>query len=324
MTPPRSSTTTLTRDDFDRIERLRTGFLDDARGDAALSDYWRDDADLRAYDRVLAARIGWKWDAALAECRDRGMVRTDTATVLDYGCGSGVAARRYVAAFGAGSVLCHDRSARAMAFAVQQLRAELPTVAARTQHSLGTLQPDVLLVSHVLAELDARGEAELLALIARSKTVVLVEPGAHRTARRLAVLRGKLLATHRIVAPCPHAGACPSLHNGNDWCHFFAEPPPHVFTEAFWAHASRELHIDLRALPYSFLALQREASTVAPPENRVLGRPEISPHTARVQVCTEPGLRMADVTKRHDAALWKRLKKDPATVRSVPPTTLRG
>ncbi len=316
--------TTLTRDDFDRIERLRSGFLDDARGDAALSDYWRDDRDLRAYDRVLAARIGWKWDAALAECRDRGLPRSDGATVLDYGCGTGIAARRYVEAFGAGTVLCHDRSAAAMAFAVQQLRAEHPTVTARAQRDLRTLQPDVLLVSHVLAELDANGEAELLALIAKSRTVVLVEPGTHRVARRLAVLRGKLLATHRITAPCPHAGTCPSLQNGNDWCHFFAEPPPHVFTEAFWAHASRELHIDLRALPYAFLALQREAAAVAPPDNRVLGRPEITPHDARVLVCTEPGLRQAAVTKRHDAALWKRLKKDPATVRSVPPSTLRG
>ncbi|MBZ0153962.1 MAG: hypothetical protein K8J09_20745, partial [Planctomycetes bacterium] len=88
----------------------------------------------------------------------------------------------------------------------------------------------------------------------------------------------------------------------------------------------RELGIDLRSLPYAFLALERDvaAPTPAPapaaaaPTNRVLGRPTMLPHTARVQVCRDGALADVEVTKRHDAALWKTLKKHANTVRSLP------
>ena len=44
-----------------RIIRLRELFLDESRGPQPLGDYWRQVADLQAYDEVLGARIGWKW-----------------------------------------------------------------------------------------------------------------------------------------------------------------------------------------------------------------------------------------------------------------------
>ena len=53
------------------------------------------------------------------------------------------------------------------------------------------------------------------------------------------------------------------------------------------------------------------------PTNRVLGRPRLNKHEARVQLCTKEGLQAASVAKRTRPVLWKRLKKDPAEVRSI-------
>ncbi len=310
---------TLSRDELARIQRLRDLFLDDDRGDRALADYWRDDADLVAYDAVLGARIGWKWDAALAEAADRGFRRADTQVVLDYGCGTGIAARRFAACFGAGEVLCHDRSARAAEFAARSLRASSPAVAARSLRSVDGVAPDVLLVSHVLGELDDAGERQLRAVIERSARVVLVEPGNRRVARRLSQLRDSLLGAFHVAAPCPHALACPALARADDWCHFFAPPPPSVFTDSEQVRTAKALGIDARSLPYSFLALVRgpAAEPMAVPP-RLLGRPQVHPHTVCVQTCAADGLQRRELQKRRHPELWKLLKRAPETLRHLP------
>lgn len=313
------------RAELARIQRLRELFLDEERGPAALRDYWRDPADLAAYDRVLAARIGWKWDAALAECRDRGFPRADSLRVLDFGCGTGIAARRFVAAFGAREVLCHDRSPLAMAFAADALRTESPGTAARACATVDDLACDVLLVSHVLGELDERGTAALRARIARAGCVVIVEPGSRVVARRLAALRDELLAEFNVVAPCPHAGKCPSLANDSDWCHFFAPPPPEVFTDGEWVRTAKEVGIDLRALPYAFVCLIRQelaglglVGVSAAPAHRLLGRPAITPRAATVQTCSAAGLTTRTIAKAEAPALWRALKKAGEGLRVVP------
>ncbi|MBL9077304.1 MAG: hypothetical protein JNL08_07370 [Planctomycetes bacterium] len=301
-----------------RVERLRALFLDETRGDRTLGDYWRDDGDLAAYDAVLGARIGWKWDAVLAECRDRGLPRADGLRVLDHGCGSGIAARRFVRAFGAGSVSCHDRSPRAAAFAARALQAEFAGVPAHAVDRVDGLQPDVLLVSHVLGELDADAEASLRALIARSRCAILVEPGSRAVSRRLSALRDALVGEFHVVAPCPHRAACPALADAADWCHFFAPPGPEAFTNGDFVRTARALGIDARALPYSFVVLSREPVAVAPPAHRVLGRPRLDKHAATVQLCTAARLADTVVEKRTAPALWRTLKKAPAGVRSLP------
>ena len=73
------------------------------------------------------------------------------------GCGPGVAARAYVERFGAREVRYHDQSPHAMAFAVERMRALHPEVAVGEQPSVRDLQVDVVLVSHVVSELDDRG-----------------------------------------------------------------------------------------------------------------------------------------------------------------------
>jgi SAM-dependent methyltransferase len=303
-----------------RIARLRELFLAEDRG-GALADYWRSTADVAAYDAVLGARIGWKWDAALAECHDRGWARSDGELVVDFGCGSGVAARAYAQRFGAGRVRLVDRSRTAAEFATAALRAARPDVRAEAAIDVGGEPPDVLLVSHVLGELDAAGERQLEALARQSRRVVWLEPGSKAIARRLAAARDRLRDAFAVLAPCPHQDACPALRGAGDWCHFFAPPPPAVFTDGDWAHLSRALGIDLRALPYAFLALQKKAAA-APPAgrpHRLLGRADVGKHDAAQQACTATGLTTLRVTRRAQPDLWRECRKHPERRRELPP-----
>ena len=148
--------------------------------------------------------------------------------------------------------------------------------------------------------------------------IVLVEPGNPRVSRRLSALRTQLLERFQIVAPCPHALRCPALDRDSDWCHFFAPAPPEVFTDGEWVKAAREVGIDLRALPYAFLALDQAAPTVPMPSHRLLGRPEVGKHEVRVQTCAPAGIENRRVAKRHQPELWRALKKHAETVRSLP------
>ena len=176
----------------------------------------------------------------------------------------------------------------------------------------------MLLASHVVSELDERGMAQLRDAIARSRIAILVESGNQSASRRLSALRDQFTASMNVVAPCTHRGACPALAQNGEWCHFFAEPPQEAFTSGEWARAGRDVGIDLRALPYAFLCLSRDPIAATTPPHRMLGRPEINKHDARVQLCESGALREVTIDKRTKKDTWRLLKKDPTSVRNLP------
>ena len=92
---------TWTELDWSALDRLRQKFLSSTPG-AAAGVYWENPADLSSYDFTYGERIGWKWDHVLRELRLRNwQPATTTRSVFDWGCGSGVAARRVISFFGA-------------------------------------------------------------------------------------------------------------------------------------------------------------------------------------------------------------------------------
>ncbi|MCA8957882.1 MAG: hypothetical protein KDC87_17535, partial [Planctomycetes bacterium] len=96
--------------EVDRLRAIRQRFLDAGESAHGIGDYWASDLDLLHYDAVFAERIGWKWDAVLDEIDARGglaVTEARSATLLDWGCGTGIASRRFVERFGAGRVLLH-------------------------------------------------------------------------------------------------------------------------------------------------------------------------------------------------------------------------
>ena len=147
--------------DWRTLDELRAAYLD---GSAGAADYWKNDTLLAGYDATFARRIAWKWHWVFAELDRRGWSPPEGA-VVDFGCGTGVAVREVLGKYeGFQEVGLHDRSARALTFAAATVRREFPsvTVSTRPPEACG-----LLLVSHVVAELDEAGTTALLAQVER-------------------------------------------------------------------------------------------------------------------------------------------------------------
>jgi hypothetical protein len=304
--------------DWKILDRLRDGFI---RGGAADGPYWKSNDDLAHYDFTFAQRIGWKWDAVLRELKQRGWSPRGGA-LLDWGCGSGIAGRRVLSAFGAerfDSLLLWDHSAMAMEYAEAAAVRSQPglNVCSATPGFLeGSAPIGLLVVSHVLNELSEQALGQLRHLILRSQAVVWVEPGTHEVARGLQAVRDSLLGEFHVLAPCTHAGACPLLATGNErhWCHFFAPPPSEIFASSEWVRFGQRAGIDLRSLPYAFLALESKAAHSPSPRpadglSRVIGRPEFFKPYARLLNCDASGIAELTLPKRGDKTLFKELER---------------
>jgi SAM-dependent methyltransferase len=300
--------------DWSALDRLRRRFLaETANGES----YWETPEDLACYDFTYGERIGWKWDQVLRELRQRGFA-PGSRRILDWGCGSGVAARRVIAHYGAeafAELVVWDLSPLARAYAAEAASVRFPTLSV-TEATVGFLESDapvgVLVVSHVLNELPDVALDALRRLIGRADTVLWVEPGTHAVSRRLSRLRDEFLPQFRPVAPCTHTESCPIAAAGHerDWCHFFAPPPPEIFADSGWVKFGQRAGIDLRSLPYAFLALDRRAPVPPDGWSRILGRTEHFKPYARWLNCDASGLSTLELPKRNDPALCKQLERD--------------
>ncbi len=319
--------------DWEVLDRLRETFLTDAK---SAGPYWHTMTDLECYDLTFGERIGWKWDAVLRELRARGWAPPAGATVLDWGCGSGVPGRRVVDFFGATNfsrLLLHDHSELAMNYAAHRAEKYFPElrVECTSMRDLRGDSPiDVLVVSHVLNELDDSARADLASLIARATTVLWVEPGTYEVSRALVGWREKLHGDFRVIAPCTHQTACGLLAPANErhWCHHFAAPPPEIFANSDWVRFGQRAGIDLRSLPYSFLVLDQpspslrptgrhaderrpynEEQNSAPGLSRILGEPRHYKGYAKIFNCDAAGVAELTLQKRDAPELFKDLKR---------------
>jgi SAM-dependent methyltransferase len=305
--------------DWSTLDRLREGFL---TGRASPGVYWKSRDDVAAYDRTYGERIGWKWDQVLRELRLRGW-RPASRSVFDWGCGSGIASRRLVDFFDAKnfeSLTLWDHAPVASEYATSEASARWPdlSVSAATPGLLASSEPiGLLLISHVLNELSDDQLTELQSLCSRAREIVWVEAGTHEVSRKLGGVRDALVvnAGFAIVAPCTHQLACPIFTNGNErhWCHFFAPPPSEIFSDPNWVRFGQRAGIDLRSLPYSFIALDRASdrprTTVL---SRVIGRPEHFKPYCRWLNCDDTGLAELELPKRADSTLFKQLERTKA------------
>lgn len=321
--------------DWSALDRLRDGFLS---GKAAHGAYWQSASDLASYDFTYGERIGWKWDAVLRELKARswtpGSPARQPVTIFDWGCGSGIAGRRVIEAFGAANfsrLILHDHSTLALDYAEHHGRRTFPglTVERATTRDLRGDEPiGLLVVSHVVNELNDAARAELAELCARARTILWVEPGTHEASRLLGAWREQLREQFHAVAPCPHRAACGVLAPGNErhWCHFFASPPPGLYADSGWVKFGQRAGIDLRSLPYSYLVLERNSVAEAgdrgddtrdghtPPlqPSRIIGHAKVFKGYAKVFACDATGVHDLMLQKRDDPVLFKALKQGTA------------
>jgi len=297
----------------ERLARLRGRFIGDA---ATGGDYWDSEETLAAYDSTFGERIGWKWDAVLGELALRGWAPPSGTTLVDYGCGTALAARRVIAALGAkhfAAVHLGDLSPLAVEFAARSLRSAVPSIDIRTATPAPQLPegPFTLVVSHVMNELNPAERAALIRIAERAACVLWVEPGTSDVAGMLVVVREELRHRMQVIAPCTHCETCGLTAAGNErhWCHHFARPPTEAFTDPFWAEFGRAMSVDMRSLPYSFLVLDSRDTTVSRAEpsgiSRVIGTPREYKGFSRLLVCSASGVADLMLQKRDDPALLK-------------------
>jgi hypothetical protein len=291
--------------DWPTLDRLRDTFLGGQPGTGA---YWTSLDDLANYDFTYAQRIGWKWDAMLRELKQRGWT-PPPGPLLDWGCGSGIAGRRVLESFGAGSferLRVFDRSALAMEFAAGAARSAFPGLYVEAWAGPVPRAPGTLVISHVLNELDETGGRELRRVIERADAVLWVEPGTHTDSRALIALREALRERFHVVAPCTHQAGCGLLEpeHARHWCHHFAAPPAGIMADSNWVRFAQRAGIDLRRLPHSFLVLERKGVRDPAPGllpggwSRVLGEPRVYKGFSKLLTCQADGVRELELQKR--------------------------
>lgn len=300
--------------DWEVLDRLRATFLSDEK---TKGPYWHTMTDLACYDITFGERIGWKWDAVLRELALRHWTIPTPATVLDWGCGSGIAGRRVLAALveqAPQRLLLHDHSTLAMDYAEHHARQSFPqvTIERASHRFLQEGAIDLLVLSHVVNELSETARAELAELTSRAQCIIWVEPGTSEAGHALVHWREKLRATgFHPVAPCTHAAPCGLLRPGNErhWCHYFAAPPPNIYAISEWVKFGQRAGIDLRSLPYSFLVLDRRGGEHAPGVSRILGEPRLYKGYAKIFNCDADGVDELMLQQRADKTLFKSLKR---------------
>lgn len=295
----------ITPADWKRLRALRDRFLTDAT-----EEYWTP-RDLELYDATFAQRVGWKWADALNEIAQTGWRPTATR-LIDWGCGTGIAGRIVAEWSGIRSAEVFDQSATAMQFAMQTLGSA--GVDVRRRNASDSIPPGTLLVlSHVVGELSDVELARLAEWAGGADELLWLEPGSREISRRLGSIRAELQrAGHRFIAPCTHQNPCPMFapENERHWCHFFAPPPTEVFQSAFWREVSRQVEIDLRSLPYSYLASTRLA-VPAPPTGaeRLIGHPRERKAHCQMLCCGPDGLHERPLQKRDNPELYREVVK---------------
>jgi ribosomal protein RSM22 (predicted rRNA methylase) len=169
---------------------------------------------------------------------------------------------------------------------------------------LGLLPHDLVTAAYVLNELSG---PEQLALAERlwaltAHTLILVEPGTPAGWQRILAVRARLLELGAsIVAPCPHAAACPLL--APDWCHFSRR-----VARARIHQLVKGAELAWEDEKYIYLAVSR-APRAAPADARVLVPPRHATGRVALKLCTPGGTAEERLITKREGEIFKRARR---------------
>jgi ribosomal protein RSM22 (predicted rRNA methylase) len=132
--------------------------------------------------------------------------------------------------------------------------------------------------------------ADLLAMLAREGTLMIVEPALRQTSRALHQLRDQLLLEKRctVYSPCLHEGHCPALIKEHDWCHEERAWVPPLSIQQI----DHEVGFIKDALKFSYLLLRTDGKTVVerrPDTFRMVSELRTLKGDTRAWLCNELG-----------------------------------
>ena len=153
--------------------------------------------------RHLLERIGWKWEAVLSRLAQKIELKSNLK-VRDWGCGSGIASRKFFEHFKdhISEIIPEDRSRKAVDFANKRLKEiGYSKIEAESEKAM--------LISHVLTELSDSQKEKLVSEVKDSSFFVWIEPGTKRESHTLINIRENLKDEFDFILPCPHQNSCP-------------------------------------------------------------------------------------------------------------------
>ncbi|MBM6592652.1 small ribosomal subunit Rsm22 family protein [Microvirga pudoricolor] len=162
---------------------------------------------------------------------------------------------------------------------------------------------DLVTLAYVLDELPPSAIASLTDRLwaLTAGTLVVIEPGTPAGWKRILAVRDRLIAAGAgIVAPCPHARACPLVEP--DWCHFagrVARSRIHRLTKG--------ADVPWEDEKYIFVAASRLPP--APYAARVVAPPRIASGQVRLKLCRADGTAGEDLVTKRQGDAFKRARR---------------
>jgi ribosomal protein RSM22 (predicted rRNA methylase) len=285
-----------------------------ARASAALSQRYRaelrdgrahiaDDLAARAY---LAARLPATYAALRSALDAVAALRPDFAprSLLDFGAGPGTAlwaARDCWQQIGAALLVETSGAIRrfgaglAAASGVARVAWESSLEAAPAH--------DLVTIGYVLDELEPEARATAIERLwsLTADTLLIVEPGTPAGWRRIVEARTRLQrAGAHLVAPCPHAAACPL--DAPDWCHFsrrVARSRAHL--------QAKDAEVPWEDEKFSYLAVSRRAGPLPPA--RVIAAPRAGSGKVELKLCAADGGARWELITRRQGARYKAARR---------------
>jgi ribosomal protein RSM22 (predicted rRNA methylase) len=178
---------------------------------------------------------------------------------------------------------------------------------------------DLVLMAYVLDELDPATRDRLIPRLweLTKDTLIIVEPGTSAGWQRILRARDQLIAVGaHILAPCPHAKACPLAPP--DWCHFSARVP------------RSRLHREAKGgtVPWEdekFIYFAASRAAPARQVSRVIAPPHVSKFDIRLKLCQPSGnAAERSIAKRADEAFKKARKLEWGDTAPAEITTEKG
>jgi len=232
--------------------------------------------------------------------------------LLDAGAGPGAASWAAAEAYDLAGVAWLDASAPFLALAARLAR-EVPAPlsaaqALRTDLTAPAEWPpaDLVMASYLLAEIPPALQAGVVARLwaACEGLLALIEPGTPAGYQRLLAARLALIGLGaEVLAPCPHAKACPltapDWRHGDfpGWCHFSVRLPrsrDHRLAKGAEAPFEDE--------KFAYLIAARPGIAAAERRGRILAPPRVGKAGLTFKVCGPEGLETRAVAKRDKPA----------------------
>jgi ribosomal protein RSM22 (predicted rRNA methylase) len=144
---------------------------------------------------------------------------------------------------------------------------------------------DLVIASYALAEIAPDQQASTIAELwaACEGVLALVEPGTPAGYARILAARTALIAAGAtILAPCPHALACPLV--GEDWCHFSVRLP-----RSRDHRLAKDAVVPFEDERFAYLVAARPGIAVAPFQPRVLAPPRTAKPGISLKLCGPDG-----------------------------------